>query len=177
MLRKVPYAIFGHSMGAWVAFEVAQEAGRRSLPLPVLLIVSGNRASHLAGPTHDVDPTVMHTLSFTDFWAAFERRYGTNPDLADQRTRQMVWPLLQADFRLVETYRADRSDLLPCSLVAIGGLQDKRYTADQVHAWGQHTCKTFEEHWVAGGHDYITSSAITAGLITTFQNLSNSIFI
>ena len=51
------------------------------MPLPTMLIVSGNRAPHLAGPQHDVDPTVMHTLGQQDFWPAFERRYGVNPDL------------------------------------------------------------------------------------------------
>ena len=51
------------------------------MPLPTRLIVSGNRAPHLAGPQHDVDPTVMHTLCYRDFWPAFERRYGANADL------------------------------------------------------------------------------------------------
>ena len=51
------------------------------MPLPTRLIVSGNRAPHLAGPQHDVDPTVMHTLCYRDFWPAIERRYGANVDL------------------------------------------------------------------------------------------------
>ena len=62
-----------------------QEAKRLGMPLPAFLIVSGNRAPHLAGPQHDVDPTVMHALSYADFWPAFERRYGSNPDLVPAR--------------------------------------------------------------------------------------------
>jgi len=58
-----------------------QEAKRLGLPEPALLIVSANRAPVLAASHHDVDPTIMHTLTYTDFWTAFERRYGTNPDL------------------------------------------------------------------------------------------------
>lgn len=58
-----------------------QEAKRIGLPEPALLIVSANRAPHLAASHHDVDPTILHTLAYTDFWSAFERRYGTNPDL------------------------------------------------------------------------------------------------
>lgn len=54
--------------------------------MPAFLIVSGNRAPHLAGPQHDVDPTVMHALSYADFWPAFERRYGSNPDLVPARS-------------------------------------------------------------------------------------------
>ena len=61
--------------------SVLQEVTRQGMPLPVRLVVSGNRAPHLAGPQDDVDPTVLHTLCYTDFWPAFERRYGANPDL------------------------------------------------------------------------------------------------
>jgi len=41
--REGNYAIFGHSMGAWIAWEMLQEITRRGLPLPVRLFVSGNR--------------------------------------------------------------------------------------------------------------------------------------
>ena len=37
------YALFGHSMGAWIAWEVLQELSRRGLPMPLRLFVSGNR--------------------------------------------------------------------------------------------------------------------------------------
>ncbi|DBB03929.1 TPA: hypothetical protein ACH3X1_013009 [Trebouxia sp. C0004] len=60
---------------------MAQEARRLELPEPALLIVSANRAPHLAASHHDVDPTILHTLTYTDFWTAFEHRYGTIPDL------------------------------------------------------------------------------------------------
>lgn len=58
-----------------------QGAKRLGLPPPVMLIVSGNRAPHLAGPQHDIDTTILHSLNYQDFWAAFEHRYGSNPDL------------------------------------------------------------------------------------------------
>lgn len=145
-------------MGAWIAFEMAQEARRRGLPSPAMLIVSGNRAPHLAGSQHDVDPTIMHQLSYPKFWAAFERRYGHNPDLVDNRVRLMTWPLLQADFKLVETYEGPSVQGLDCPLLAVGARDDKRYTADQISAWGKH-CQDFTECWVQGGHDYITKSA------------------
>ena len=113
-----------------------QEAKRLGLPEPALLIVSANRAPHLADSHNDVDPTILHSLAYTDFWTAFEGRYGTNQDLVaayklllvkpvnitpalrwrydsycacimqmDHKVKQMVWPLLQADFKLLETYQ------------------------------------------------------------------------
>ncbi|MGH6679076.1 MAG: thioesterase II family protein, partial [Bradyrhizobium sp.] len=45
---RVPYALFGHSLGALIAFELAREFRRRRLPLPRTLIVSGRRAPTLS---------------------------------------------------------------------------------------------------------------------------------
>ncbi|KAL0028511.1 hypothetical protein WJX77_011089 [Trebouxia sp. C0004] len=169
LLQDLPYAVFGHSLGAWIAFEMAQEARRLELPEPALLIVSANRAPHLAASHHDVDPTILHTLTYTDFWTAFEHRYGTIPDLMDHTVKQMVWPMLQADFKLLETHQDTTSSTLTCPLIAVGALQDNRYTADQVAAWGVH-CRDFKEHWVTGKHDYIIKSAETSGLIRIISN-------
>ena len=83
-----PFAFFGHSLGAWVAWAAAQELMARGGPLPVALYVSGVRAPTLAGPEHDVDNAVtMHTLAPAPFWAAMERRYGPNPDLVGAHSR------------------------------------------------------------------------------------------
>ncbi|KAA6424591.1 MAG: thioesterase [Trebouxia sp. A1-2] len=124
--------------GAWIFQNwwkslpaYVEEAKRLGLLEPALLIVSANRAPHLAASHHDVDPTILHTLTYTDFWTAFERRYGTNPDLMDHRVKQMVWPWLQADFNLLETYQGTTSSTLTCPLIAVWALQDNRYTADQ----------------------------------------------
>ncbi|KAF6261033.1 Alpha/Beta hydrolase protein [Scenedesmus sp. NREL 46B-D3] len=99
------YALFGHSMGAWVAWEVLQELSRRQLPLPLRLYVSGNRAAALSGAEHDLDATRLHTLEADAFWQAFERRYGANPQLAEPKIRAVVYPMLKDDFILVETYK------------------------------------------------------------------------
>ncbi len=69
-----------------------QEAKRLGLPEPALLIVSANRAPHLAASHHDVDPTILYTLTYKDFWTAFERRYGTNLDLLAAKKLLLVKP-------------------------------------------------------------------------------------
>eukprot|EP00879_Flechtneria_rotunda_P020393 GHRR01021455.1.p1 GENE.GHRR01021455.1~~GHRR01021455.1.p1 ORF type:complete len:251 (+),score=68.91 GHRR01021455.1:166-918(+) len=130
------YALFGHSMGAWIAWEMLQEITRRGLPLPARLYVSGNRAAHLHGAEHDLDATRLHKLQPTEFWAAFERRYGTNAHLAHDDIRSFVYPMLRDDFTLVETYT--------------------------MHAWKQHTAGEFQQVWLEGlGHNYITEAPAT----------------
>ena len=78
---NVPFALFGHSLGAWIAFAVAQELQKQGKPLPVALIVSGIRAPQLAGVQHDADGLEMHKLGPEEFWMAMENRYGPNKDL------------------------------------------------------------------------------------------------
>src|SRR6185369_9129448 len=56
--EDAPFAFFGHSMGALIAFEVARELRRRGAPLPSHLFVSGHRAPGL--PERDAP---LHHLS------------------------------------------------------------------------------------------------------------------
>ena len=111
-----PYLLFGHSLGAWIAYELLAELMRRHETPPLLLIVSGMRAPHLSAAEHDADrvaPTIAH-LDTPDFWSHFERRYGRNPDLSDPLAREFVLPLLRADFELLEAVRrCDRSPRHP----------------------------------------------------------------
>lgn len=83
-LQSQPYVLFGHSLGAWVAFEVAQllEANQDpDIRRPSALFVSGVRSPALVGVAYDPDGTEMHKLDPDQFWRAYERRYGHNPEL------------------------------------------------------------------------------------------------
>mmetsp|Transcript_12842 Transcript_12842/g.40605 ORF Transcript_12842/g.40605 Transcript_12842/m.40605 type:complete len:157 (-) Transcript_12842:216-686(-) len=117
---------------------------------------SGNRAPQLAGPENDVDPTVFHTLAPQEFWEAFERRYGKNPDLQSEAVREFVLPRLLPDFELVETYvPAGENPVLPMPLAALGAKADNRYTPEQISAWEACCEGGFEARWFEGGHKYL----------------------
>ncbi|KAG2448084.1 hypothetical protein HYH02_007109 [Chlamydomonas schloesseri] len=123
-----------------MAAAVPAEPG--AIHLPAHVFVSGIRAPHLSAAGHDLEPTRLHTLADPDaFWAAFTQRYGnTNPLLADPRVRQLVWPVLRADFQLAETYvmPVGRNTPLPVPLTVFGGELDGRYTREQLEAWRHH---------------------------------------
>eukprot|EP00401_Gymnodinium_catenatum_P008974 CAMPEP_0117575876 /NCGR_PEP_ID=MMETSP0784-20121206/62468_1 /TAXON_ID=39447 /ORGANISM="" /LENGTH=292 /DNA_ID=CAMNT_0005375031 /DNA_START=32 /DNA_END=910 /DNA_ORIENTATION=- len=159
LMREKPFAIFGHSMGAWLVYEMVHELRRREEAMPLKVYFSGMRAPHLYGPSQDPDqiaPT-LHDLPSEEFWAHFERRYGKNPDLTNQGIKEFVLPLLRSDFKVSETYElpadvaADASYLaLPVPMAALGAEGDDRHTKEQLAAWAVHTSVSFNEAWFEG---------------------------
>ena len=142
-LRETPFVVFGHSLGAWVAYELVAELLRRKQAPPLLLVVSGVRPPHLSALENDADkisPGISH-LDDKEFWSHFERRYGRNPDLADSNTQQFVLPLLRADFGIVEKYTPSRTsdDPLPCPLIAACANGDNRLADGQLSQWSAYT--------------------------------------
>ena len=144
-----PYAIFGHSMGALVAYEMCVQIEARSKSddwawaKPQALYVSGMRAPSLCGPVHDPDvenPT-LSDLDGSDFWAAFERRYGANPDInKSPEIKAAILPKLRRDFAMMETYDASgfaeyKLNTRTCVIRAAG---DDRTPQALTDAWHEH---------------------------------------
>lgn len=153
-LTERPYAVYGHSMGALMAFELCREMRRRQLSVPIHLFVSGFRAPHLPPP----DLPFAH-LPDNDFLNRV-REYGGVPDQIAQNEEllEIFLPILRADFRIVETYAYEEEPPLDCSITAFGGLSDPKVTSDKICAWRLHTKEKFTAHFLPGGHFFVQES-------------------
>jgi medium-chain acyl-[acyl-carrier-protein] hydrolase len=146
-----PYAFFGHSMGALVAFELARKMRREGLPAPAYLFVSAHRAPQLPNP----DPT-KHLLPDDELVAHLRDLEGTPPEvLAHPELLDMVLPTLRADLTLLNTYDYVAEPPLTTPILALGGIGDKIVGRPQLAAWREVTAGAFAVQQFPGGHFYL----------------------
>jgi surfactin synthase thioesterase subunit len=151
----LPFAFFGHSMGALVAFALAHELRAAGRPGPGLLAVAAYRAPHLA----PLNPPI-HQLPDAVFLDELSRRYdgipatiAENPEL-----RQLFLPLLKADVAVIETYSHTAVAPLDCPISAFGGLHDPQVGHVDLDAWRIHTTLGFKLRMLSGRHFFLNRS-------------------
>jgi medium-chain acyl-[acyl-carrier-protein] hydrolase len=148
-----PFALFGHSLGALVAFELARHLESRHGLAPLHLFASGCGAPQL--PERETD---MHALPHGEFIEALRRLQGT-PEavLADPELRELVLPILRADFTICETYAYRDGPPLACPISAYGGLRDSHVGRERLEAWRTQTSGPFTVRMFPGDHFFLNS--------------------
>jgi len=150
-LLDQPYALFGHSFGALVAFELARSLRRCGLPRPVTLFVSACGAPHLPDPHPPI-----HALPNAQFLKALEKFNGLSPELLRQpEVMDLFLPALRADVQAFETYIYPPEPPLKCRIVAFGGTDDPRLSREGLEAWAVQTDAAFQLQYFPGDHFFI----------------------
>ena len=146
-----PFAFFGHSMGAAVAFELARLLRRRRQPLPRLLVASGGRAPQFRrGHVPQPEP------SDAEFVEALRRLEGTPPEvLDDPDLLRMILPALREDANIYRHYVYTDEPPLDCPIRAYGGAADPNVRREHLEAWAQQTTAPFAMRVFPGGHFYL----------------------
>jgi pyochelin biosynthetic protein PchC len=144
-------ALFGHSMGAIVAFEVARRMERDLGVTPARLVVSGHRAPSRPRPG---PPRRLDDESLVNELIGLG---GTDAELlAEPEVRSLILPALRSDYRAIDAYIGPRDAVLRCPITAFGGDRDARVSVADIDAWRRHTAATFDRHMFAGGHFYLS---------------------
>ena len=146
-----PFAFFGHSMGAVVAFEMARLLRRRNRPLPRLLVASGARAPQFRrGHVPPPEP------GETEFVEALRRLEGTPREvLDDPEMLRLILPALREDAAIYRKYVYAEEPPLDCPILAYGGTADPNVLPRHLEAWALETTATFAVRLFPGGHFYL----------------------
>lgn len=151
---ELPFAFFGHSLGALVCYEVTRELRRLKQSLPIRIFAAGRQAPHIANKL-----TSVRDLDRNGLVEVLRRFQGTpdavlhNPEMLD-----LFLPGIRAGFLLNESYVYHAELPLACSISAFGGIDDHWVEHDDVRAWAQHTGGPFSALLFPGNHFFIHSA-------------------
>jgi surfactin synthase thioesterase subunit len=149
-----PFALFGHSMGAVVAFELARALQATGGPRPAQLFVSGRRPPHLP----HTDAPISH-LPDAQFLAELDARYGGIPKEVMRHADLMalLLPALRSDLAALESFHAAVGIKLDVPIVAFGGTDDSRTPREHLDAWRTQTAAPFRTRMFPGDHFYLNA--------------------
>lgn len=150
-----PFAVFGHSFGAIVAFEFCRRLRRIGLPTPAVLFVSGHSAPHLSNGLPGI-----HDLPDANLLQAIQERYNGIPPaiLAEPELLGLLIPTLRADVSVLETYTCGDGPTLDCPISALGGLSDPWSSEDLLSGWHAYTSGRVCTKIYSGGHFFVVSA-------------------
>lgn len=149
-----PFAFFGHSMGALLSFELARHLRRQGQPGPIHFFASGHGAPQLP----DRNPP-LHQLPEPELLAKLRELNGTPEEiLKHAELRQLLIPILRADFAVCETYVYRPELPLACPISAYGALGDDYVNREELQGWREQTSAAFSIRMFPGDHFYLNTA-------------------
>lgn len=145
-----PFALFGHSMGGLIAFELARQLRREGKPLPVHLFIS---AKCCPANTEELPSSELSDTQLIDIL----RRYEGTPEevLQNPELMNLLLPAIRADMEVCNTYICDAEPPLACPITVFGGLEDHVSRRSGLEGWREYTSSPFTLRMFPAGHFFI----------------------
>lgn len=146
----LPYAMFGHSLGGLLGYELCRRLAA-DYDTPLHLFVSGIRA-----PDSPADPTPASTLPDELLREHIGALGGTPPELLhNAELMRVMLPVLRADFTVADTYRHQPGPRLSCPVTAFGSPADPEVSVGQLRGWARTTTDRFTVRVLPGDHFFL----------------------
>lgn len=165
-LPSAPLALFGHSFGGIIAFEIAHELASSKNPVSVFF------PSAVRSPQLPNQRSLLHQLPDEELARQLLNARGLSEALlARPQLLKVVIPIIRADLTLYERYEMWRERSLDCVIVALGGHEDLLVDTYELDGWAEVTTGEFRKEMVDGGHFFIrdNAAAVTAILVRTIE--------
>lgn len=146
-----PFAFFGHSMGALIAYELARRLRKERGISPIHLFVSGRRAPQVISTISQI-----HMLPYSEFIERLCEFEGIDEGvLQHAELMDFLLPILRADFMVCETYQYVNDEPLDCPLTVFGGTEDPHVSLSDLGAWRQQTKSRCRVQMFPGDHFFL----------------------
>ncbi len=155
-LLDVPYAFYGHSMGALLAFEVARSLRRNDFAAPLHLFLSAYPPPN-AHMIQSLLP-IKENMTDEDLLKVSALLIPTIGKLENKEYVSPILPLLRSDFTLVNSYHYLAESPLSCPITAFGGLEDEVVKKEHLLAWQNQTLGAFSLKMIPGDHLFLHPS-------------------
>lgn len=156
-----PFAILGHSMGSWMAYELYYKIFEELNIIPEHLFLSGNSAPYVKKTKK-----VLHTLDDDNFKKEIVKLGRTPKEIfSNEELCEIFLPVLRMDYKIIETYvHETKKRPIECGITVMNG-KDDDITKDQLYAWEDCTNKSFEVINFEGDHFFIFNEFQRVGSI------------
>ena len=154
LYSQKPFVLYGHSMGALLAFELARILQRQNAPMPLTLFLAAHRAAHLSPRRAPI-----HALPRDELIRALHRMGGLQEEVAqDQELLDLLLPILRADLTLCDLYRFAPDTQLDCPFHLYGGRDDMEVPPEDMESWSEHSTQSSSLRIFPGGHFFLRSA-------------------
>lgn len=151
---REPFAMFGHSMGGLIAYELTIRLQEFNLQ-PTVLFLSACRAPHRFNNAST--KTKLHKLPNDEMIEYLARDYGKGGKLSEDESQMMrlMSDTIRADLKLLETYEHSGHPQLTIPIMGLAASEDKKVTLEDVSGWREHTSGSFKLRTIPGHHFYL----------------------
>ncbi|MFS4447856.1 thioesterase II family protein [Maribacter sp. 2307UL18-2] len=151
-LHQTPFAFFGHSLGALIAYELIQLLRKNNFPNPKHVFYSGKSVPHV----ETNEKVVYHLLDSIDFKREVIKLGGTPPEFfMHPELEELFLPLLKNDFKMAETYNFTGASKRYDGDITVFLGKDDQQTAEQCQGWNEYTSEICKIIYFNGGHFFI----------------------
>ncbi len=158
-LLDKPFAFYGHSIGAAVAYKLSQYLVKKYNKSPVVFFAAGWLAPHMKSPFKIIEEIseaeIMNESGKPKLLEHMRNLEIPEEILSDNSLMEELLPSIRADILLGKRYESNGEPPLKCPVVACAGENDTVFTLDHVKAWKKYTAKNFDFRVFKGGHMFL----------------------
>lgn len=151
-IREAPYALYGHSMGTIIVYELIKAIADAKLPAPRAVFFSGRNPPH-----HAYSNQKLSLLNNEMFLEAIRKLGGTPEEFFKMKELINAFlPILRSDYRMIDQYEpGELKHVTSADLVFFMSNNDTMVSKSTIHEWSHYTNGSFSIREFEGGHFFI----------------------